>query len=166
MQPKRILSILISFLISVLLLLFLFSQIRAEEFFLTFTSVYFPTLLAFMAISITAAILRAWRYKWLMKPHAIRWGNILLVTFIRNLFVDLLPARIGSLSYIYFVNRRLRYPFESAASTFVLALMFDFLTLGPFLAISIIIVGINTYAISNSLMLSISASFFLFMILI
>lgn len=166
MRPKRAISILVPFLISLLLLWFLFSQIEAEDFFLTFSSIYFPALLVFIIISVTATILRAWRYKWLLSPHAISWGNILLVTFIRNLFVDLFPARIGSLSYIYFVNRRLRYPFESAASTFVLALILDFLTLGPFLAISIFLVGINAYAISNSLMFSIAASFFICIILI
>lgn len=166
MKSKKVLSLLISILISVLLLLFLFSQIDIEDFITIFTSIYPPALLAFISISLAAAILRAWRYKLLLDSRPISWGNILLVTFIRNLFVDFLPARIGSLSYIYFLNRRLKYPFEAAASSFVIAFVFDFLTLTPFLVLSILIVGLNAYAISNSLMLILAVIFFIMVMLV
>ncbi|NOR15648.1 MAG: hypothetical protein GQ544_08090, partial [Candidatus Aminicenantes bacterium] len=92
--------------------------------------------------------------------------NILLVTFIRNLFVDLLPARLGSLSYIYFLNQRLGYSFESAGSTFVVAFVFDFLTLSPFLVLAMLWVGLGSSVAASLPLLATAVLFFLLIFLI
>lgn len=152
-MAKKNLSILLSVAVSVFLLGILAVQIDIQDLMQTFANIYYPALLAFMAIAFTAAALRALRYKLLLRPYPISFGNILLVTFIRNLFVDLLPARIGSLSYIYVLNKKLKYSFEAATSTFVLSFLLDFLTLSPFLILSIIFVGIGTISISNATIL-------------
>jgi uncharacterized membrane protein YbhN (UPF0104 family) len=89
-----------------------------------------------------------------------------LVTFIRNCFDDLLPARIGSLSYIYVLNKRLEFSFESAASTFVVAFVLDFLTLSPFLALAIFIVGLGTSAVSTPGLLLLALLFFIIILVI
>jgi hypothetical protein len=83
------------------------------------------------------------------------------VTFIRNLFVDLLPARIGSLSYVYVLNKSMKYTFEAASSSFVVAFILDFLTLSPFLAFAILAVGMGKTAISDGTLLTVSLAFFL-----
>jgi hypothetical protein len=119
-----------------------------------------------MAIALAGATLRAWRYKWLLLPHRISWRNIFLVTFIRNLFVDLFPARLGSLSYIYVLNKSLRYSFEAASSSFVVAFVLDFLTLSPFLVFSLLAVGLGQTAISDTALLGISLIFFILMLFI
>jgi uncharacterized protein (TIRG00374 family) len=114
-----------------------------------------------MLIALIGATLRTWRYKWLLSPHPTKWRDVFLVTFIRNLFVDLLPARIGSLSYVYVLNKSLKYSFESASSSFVVAFVLDFLTLSPFLAFAILAVGLGKTSISNGTLLAISGLFFL-----
>lgn len=166
MQKKKAVSILISVAVSIILIWILLSQIEIGDFVQTFAQIYVPALLAFMAISLAAATLRSWRYKWLLHPQHIGWGNIFLVTFIRNLFVDLFPARIGSLSYIYILNRKLNYSFEVATSTFVVAFVFDFLTLSPFLVISILSVGLGSTTLSSTSLLGISLLFLLIICLI
>jgi len=166
MLKKKIFSYILSILISIFLIWLLLSKIETDDLTITFKSIHYPALLAFMIIALISSGLRAWRYKWLLKPHPISWKNILLVTFIRNLFVDLFPARLGSLSYIYLINRRMKFPFEIAASSFVLAVIFDFLTLSPFLIISIFIVGLGSSAVSSTLLLIISFLFFLTIFLV
>jgi len=162
MFKNRLFYILISALISIALLWLLFSQIKTEDIISTISRIYIPTLVAYMAVALIAAWLRAWRYKLLLKPQPISWGNIFLVTFIRNSLIDLLPARLGSLSYIYVLNKRLNFPFETATSSFVLAFFLDFLTLSPFLIVAVIAVGLGTTTISTPALLLISLAFFIF----
>lgn len=165
MKKNKIIYVLLSAAVSILLIWFLMSQIETEDLAWTFSRIYLPALSAYMAIALFGAFLRAWRFKWLLQPEPITWGNILLVTFIKNSLIDLLPARIGSLSYIYILNRRLNITFETATSTFVLAFVFDFLTLSPFLIAAVFVVGLGATSISTPLLLLISLLFFLLVLL-
>ncbi|MCD6516405.1 MAG: flippase-like domain-containing protein [Candidatus Aminicenantes bacterium] len=166
MGKKKAVTFFLSVVISIGLLLFLFTKIKFSDFMQTFQNITIPALLGFMFFSLLGSGLRAWRYKWLLLPHAIKWKDILMVTFIRNLFVDLFPARIGSLSYIYILNKRLKYSFEASSSTFVIAFLFDFLTLSPILIMAIFFVGMGTASFSIPIMVLISVIFFLIFFLI
>lgn len=166
MPKNKFFYVFLSLAVSVALMWVLFSQIELEDLTKTFTEIDYSYLLIFIAIALFAAGLRAWRYKLLLYPHSISWRNIILVTLIRNLFVDLFPARIGSFSYIYILNKRLNFSFEIATSTFVVAIIFDFLTLSPFLILSIFAVGLGATAISTLSLLILSFLFFLIIFVI
>jgi len=142
MPVKKKPLILLSLVLSVFLLYVLFTRVRPADFIDVLTSVYLPALLVYMTVNLAATFLRAWRYRVLLHPIPISWGDILIVTLVRNSFDDLLPARIGSLSYIYVLTERLEKPFEHAASSFVIAFVFDFLTLAPFLIAAVLIVAL------------------------
>ncbi|MBM3295698.1 MAG: flippase-like domain-containing protein [Candidatus Aminicenantes bacterium] len=159
-MKNRLVYVLISLAVSAVLLAVLFSQVRAEDFGRILAGIYVPALLAYVAVNLAAAAVRAWRYKILLAPARIGWGNMLLVTFIRNSFVDLLPARIGSLSYVYVLNKRLGFSFESAASTFVVAMVFDFLTLSPFILVSLLAVGGSAQGLPFLSLLAAAGAFF------
>jgi len=167
MAGKKTLYISISAALSIVLLWLLFSQIKTPELLQTLGHIYVPALLAYMGISLAAAVIRALRYKWLLRPYKIGWANMMLVTFIRNSFVDLLPTRLGALSYVYVLNRRLDFSFESATSSFVLSGIFDFLTLSPFLVLALLTVGFGSISVSLPALLAVAFVFFLisFMIL-
>ncbi len=161
MFRNRTVYIAVSAVVSAVLLWLLFSRVDLADLVNAFSRVFVPALLVYAVVALLGAWLRAWRYKWLLRPQRIGWANILLVTFIRNSLIDLLPARLGSLSYIYVLNRRLGFAFETATSSFVLALVLDFLTISPFLIVSLLIVGVGAKAISGPFLLIISAAFFL-----
>jgi len=165
MQKNKLGYILLSLAVSVLLLWLLGSQIKIEELVQTIRNIHIPFLFVFFLLSLSNSGLRAFRYKWLLSPVHIGFGDIFLVTMIRNIFVDLLPARVGSLSYIYILNRRLNFSFETATSSFVVAFVFDFLTLSPFLVLAIFTVGTGITEVSITAMLLVSASFFLLILL-
>ncbi len=166
MPKKKIGFILLSLTVSIVLIWILFGKIETKDFLYTISHIFIPALLAFFAISLFGSFLRAWRYKLLLYPQKISWGNIFLVTFIRNIFVDLLPVRIGSLSYIYILNKRLNISFNAATSSFVVAFVYDLISLSPFLILAIIAVGLGTTSISTPLMLLFSFLFLLIMIII
>ncbi len=161
MFRNRLTYIVLSAAVSAVLLRLLFRQIDFTELSLAFSRILLPALAVYAAVALLAAWLRAYRYKLLLRPQSIGWGNILLVTFIRNSLIDLLPARIGSLSYIYVLNKRLGFRFETAASSFIAAFVLDFLTLSPFIVVSLFVVGMGANAVSTPLLLFISAAFFL-----
>ncbi len=159
MKKNKFIYIVLSAVVTILLFWLLFSRIRAEDVMSTLSRIYVPGVLIYMAVALAGAWLRAWRYKWLLRPQPIGWGNILMVTFIRNSLIDLLPARLGSLSFIYVLNRRLSFAFEAAASTFVVAFVFDFLTLSPFLITALLAAGLGANAASTPALLAVSAVF-------
>ncbi|MFW6131446.1 MAG: lysylphosphatidylglycerol synthase transmembrane domain-containing protein [Candidatus Aminicenantaceae bacterium] len=163
MSKNKIVYIGLSFVISVVLIYILLNQIKPEDVSLTIRNLYYPGIIIFIIIAFTGSILRAVRYKMLLSPHSINFGNIFLVTLVRNLFVDLLPARIGSFSYIYILNKRFKYKFEEATSTFVISIVFDFITLSPFLILSIFAVGLGKTFVSSWSFLALS---FIFLLLI
>lgn len=166
MTKKRIFFVVLSLAVSVLLIGLLLSRIQIRDLTQTLSNIYWPALFLYIGISFFSSWLRAWRYKWLLQPRPITWGNMFLVTFIRNCFDDLLPARIGSLSYIYVLNKRLKFSFESAASTFVVSFVLDFLTLSPFLALAIFIVGLGASSVSTAALLILSFFFFIIILVI
>ena len=165
-MKRRWLSFLSSLLISGGLLFFLFSRIEIGRLKEVLVSLYWPWLVIYLVVALAASLLRTWRYQLLLKPRPAKFGDFLLVTLIRNLFVDLLPARVGSLSYVYLTNRSLNYPFQAAASSFLLAFLFDFLTLTPFLLVAIAWVGGRASALNSFYLVVISILFFALILII
>ena len=166
MTKSRAVYVSISALLSVLLVAFLLSRVKTGDIAQTLVHVYVPALLVYIGVNLLAVWLRAWRYKRLLRPQPITWPDIVLVTFIRNSVEDLLPARIGSLSYIYVLSKRLGFSFEAAASSFVAAFVLDFLTVGPFLVLAFVFAGFGPAGISTSAWLTLAGIYFLLMILL
>jgi lysylphosphatidylglycerol synthase-like protein len=95
---------------------------------------------AYVALSIGGLVARSVRYRMLIGPR-VGFFPLVLVTAARNFLVDLLPARIGSLSYIYLLTRRFGVPIEPVLSSFVLTFLYDLLAmtllLGPALLLEL-----------------------------
>lgn len=161
MYRNKLAYIVLSGAVSAALLWFLLARIDFSDLTLVFSRLFVPALAIYAAVALLGAWLRAWRYKWLLSPQPIGWGNILLVTFIRNSLIDLLPARLGSLSYIYVLNKRLGFGFETATSSFIVAFVLDFLTISPFLILSLLAVGLGGPPISAPFLIAAAAVFFL-----
>lgn len=98
-------------------------------------------LAAFVAVSVIALVLRAARY-WVLLERRVGFWPITLVTLVRNLFVDLLPARAaGAASYLYLVTARLGLPLSTGLASFTLAFIFDTLAIAPLLLAALLLVG-------------------------
>jgi len=165
-SKRRTSIIIVSLALSAVLLFALFRRVSPADFAGTMSSLSLPPLLAYMALSLLTAFFRAWRYRILLRPVPIGWGDMMIVTLVRNAFDDLLPARIGSLSYIWVLNDRLGKPFENAASSFVVAFIFDFLTLGPFVLLAVLAVGGGAAGLSTGVLIAAAVTFFLLSALI
>ncbi len=56
-------------------------------------------------------------------------AHVFLVTAARNMFVDLLPARLGELSYVVMLNKGYRVPADACISSLGISVFFDLVAL-------------------------------------
>ncbi len=125
---------------------YLFTQVSLDDVLNLFWQADLRGLLTFFALSLMMSVFRLLRYSLVLRvlgytPNS--WA-LFLVVLVRNLFADLLPARLGSLIYIYLTTYRLRVPFGPTASSFALALIFDIIAMVPLIALAVIWVGVET----------------------
>jgi uncharacterized membrane protein YbhN (UPF0104 family) len=90
----------------------------------------------YVALSIAGLLARSLRYHWLL-GRSVGFAPLVLVTAARNFLVDLLPARVGSLSYVYLLTRRFRAPLDPVVSSFVLTFLYDMLAMALLLAVAL-----------------------------
>lgn len=95
----------------------------------TLRSIQLPLVAGYLLAQIAQTVLRAWRYRLLLRgsgePLVPGLLPLTLVTAARNMFVDMLPARIGELSYAALLNRRYGVRLRSAVSSLGLAVFLD-----------------------------------------
>ncbi len=137
---RRWLPWIVSALLSIGLLWYLLSQIDPRELWRVARSVDRTALAAFGAATILGVAARATRF-WLLLARRVRWSFLAAVTLARGLFIDLLPSRLGELSYVYLLTTRAGRPLEEGLSTLVLSILFDVVALGPLIVLAVVAVG-------------------------
>lgn len=97
---------------------------------------------AFMGLYLTSMLLKALRYQIFLKSSSTNQTpglvDLITLTFVSNLFVDLLPARSGSLAYIVFLNRKLKVELPACFSSFAFSFIFDLIGMLPLFLVAII----------------------------
>ncbi|NOZ10133.1 MAG: flippase-like domain-containing protein [Gammaproteobacteria bacterium] len=93
----------------------------------------------YIVAQLVQSVLRAKRYRMMLLADGESQTPTLLhtlyVTFSRNMLVDMVPARIGELSYILMMNRGHRVSVAACVSSLVLSLFFDIVTIGIMLLV-------------------------------
>jgi uncharacterized protein (TIRG00374 family) len=97
-------------------------------------------LLVFLALLMAGVVARALRF-WVLLGRTVRLPLLLGIVMVRNLFIDLLPARLGELAYVYLLTRRGGRPPGDGIATVVVAVLLDMIALAPMLVIALAIVG-------------------------
>lgn len=89
--------------------------------------------IAYLGLYLVALFIRAYRYRLLLvlsgEQNVPKFRQMALVTGIRNMAVDMLPARIGELGYIGLLNRGYGVKLEHCASSLTIAIAFDLVAL-------------------------------------
>ena len=120
-----------------------------------------PALVAAYALcQLVQALARAQRARVLLRaslPAGTRTPGLfhmLLVTFVRGACADMLPARLGELSYVAMLNRGCAVPAGDCLSSLSIGLLFDFLALLAVLAVSIPAAAHGLSLVGSMLMLA------------
>ena len=122
---------------------YLLTEVSFEKVLQSIQNVDRNALLLFLVLSFSMSGFRTWRYALVLAVSGYypRKSALFLVTLVRNFCSDLLPARIGTLVYVYLVTARLGVPFGAAASSFSLAFLFDLIALAPMIAAAALLTG-------------------------
>jgi uncharacterized protein (TIRG00374 family) len=98
-------------------------------------------ILLFLLLSFSASLFRAWRSQLVLNASGYRPDSLVLflIILVRNLFSDLLPARLGTLIYIYLVQTRLGIAFGPAASSFAYDFVFDMVSLSLLIILAVMV---------------------------
>jgi len=92
-----------------------------------------PLVLAYLGLYLVALLVRARRYSLLLsmsgESQVPNFKQMVLVTGVRNMVVDLLPARLGELGYVALLNKGYNVKLEHCASSLAISVAFDFLAL-------------------------------------
>lgn len=143
---KRIVYAALSLLVTVGILTFLFSRVSFQRVTDMVRNADLRGILMFLVLSLSMSVFRTWRYLLLLQVSGYhpRRVALFLVVLVRNFFSDLLPARVGTLVYVYIVTGRLGIPFGPAASSFALAFLFDMIALAPLIILAGLVAGAIT----------------------
>ena len=126
----------VSALVTVALCAWLLSVIEPSAVIDRLRAIDRPLFAAFVGLSFGGLFVRAWRYFLLLDGRA-SYRALVLVTAARNCLVDLLPARVGSLSYIYLLKSRVGVDLEPILSSFVLSFLYDLIAMALLIAVAL-----------------------------
>jgi hypothetical protein len=139
MMGKKTLFLALSFGLTGLLLYLIFTQNTSDQWLGLLSRIRVEFLGIYVGLYGLGFPLRTWRYHLLIQgagPALVpTFGRLALVTAVRNMLVDFLPARTGSLSYLVILNRIYALEFSACLTSFTYAALFDLLSLGPILAV-------------------------------
>ncbi|MBW1955552.1 MAG: flippase-like domain-containing protein [Deltaproteobacteria bacterium] len=129
-----------SVLVTVLVMGLLFRIVSLGEVVALIRNITVAPAVGFVLLSLAQTGIQAWRYSLLLGACRVHLSMpvLFLVTTARNLFSDLLPARVGTLSYVLILTGRLDVRIDKALSGFALAFVFDILVIFPMVALALL----------------------------
>lgn len=137
---QRLLPVSFSILVTIGVFYYLFKIIRPADIINLVRDLSLPILLTFLCLSLSMSLFRSWRYLLLLKAAGYNAPpvRLFLIIIIRNFFSDLLPARVGSLVYIYLTVTRVGIPLHTATSSFGVSLLLDAISIAPFIIVAVL----------------------------
>jgi len=131
MKIQPYLHLLLSSGMTAALLYLVFAELSIAEFFSILRGTDRKLFLTYIFLSFVGLAARAYRTKLILsetREKPVQLSLLFLVTAARNAFVDLLPARLGEVSYVYLL-KRLQVSVATGVGSLVLAIVLDLLVL-------------------------------------
>jgi uncharacterized protein (TIRG00374 family) len=128
---RQIQFLIFSLVVSIGIFSYLLSKVSWQEVVDIIRNIPMIWVLLFLIFSFSMSFFRTWRYQLVLNVSGYRVDNValFLITLVRNFFSDLLPARLGTLIYIYLVKNRMGLPLGPILSSFAHAFIFDIISL-------------------------------------
>lgn len=165
MRKSSYMTPLMSLMISALLIFLLFRVVDLSDLVLLFRRLDFKWLSVYLFLALAGLLVRAQRYL-LLLGRDLKLAHLFWVTAVRNLFVDLLPARSGALSYIYILKKRYDIPVVAGTSTMFLAMFFDYIVFVPMLMFALSLSAVDIGLPSSPVMVLSSALLLMVVVLV
>lgn len=158
---RNIINISVSVVFALLLVYYLMLQIKLDDVIFLFKGAdIFILLIAFIAY-VGSYWFRALRFK-LALNVPIGLGRLFDIVSINTVLNNIMPARLGELSYVYLIKKQ-GIRGVKAISTLMVSRIFDLMVISIIFFVSVMFIGSSSGALSTSL--SIVALFFGFLVL-
>jgi len=142
-KRKKITSILINRVLPVLLPLlivaFLLAQVSLQDLFDLFTNVTYVWVVVGALSYFITNIFRAFRVRTLLPHQKTNLFRLLAIMIAQSMFNNILPARTGELSFIYFLHKYEKVPLDKTAVTLIVARLFDFLAVSTLFIVAALV---------------------------
>ena len=145
--PKLLLKLLISSALTALLVKDLSKETSVEGLISIISNTDANSVYIFCLLSLTSLLLRSYRYFYALSISSAKkldFTRILAITSVRNLSVDLIPARIGELSYFFLLNLY-GISLANSSAVFVVCFVLDFLVLA---ILGLLVLSVSTEMLS------------------
>lgn len=138
---QKIFYVLFSALVTGSIFTYLFTKVSLAEVVAVLRGISGRWILLFLLLSFSMSLFRTWRSQVVLNVSGYRPDSValFLVILVRNFFSDLLPARLGTLIYIYLVQTRLGIAFGAAASSFAYDFVFDMVSLALLIILAVLV---------------------------
>lgn len=123
-----LLNIVVPLAVFIAILVLFFGDITLKDIFDNFKNIPFLYLVAFALLSLLGTWLRALKYHLLLSKK-LGFGDVFLITLVRNFSVDLLPGRAAALVFYSWLTKRKGIKLEEGASSFMVSIFYDTLAL-------------------------------------
>lgn len=117
---------LISFLITLVIVFVLFTQISLKELFTLLTRIDPLWAMLGFAAYFLATLFRALRFRWLIHSKEISLDELFRISIFYHLSLMLLPSKLGELSYPYLLNRIGGISMTEGLASLIAARVYDF----------------------------------------
>jgi glycosyltransferase 2 family protein len=145
-------KLLLAGLVTIVLIGILLSQIEISTVWSTLVSVNPIFLVIGFVIYVLVFVLRAIRMSIILEGK-VSVRNLMSILFVHNLFNNLIPARLGELSFVYFLKEKENIPINHGLSSLMVARIFDLLGIAFLFIISFFLVGDLSQFVTICLML-------------
>ena len=128
---RQLQFLIFSLVVSIGIFSYLLSKVSMHEVLDIISNIPMIWVILFLIFSFSMSFFRTWRYQLVLNVSGYRVNSValFLITLVRNFFSDLLPARLGTLIYIYLVKNRMGLPLGPILSSFAHAFIFDIISL-------------------------------------
>jgi len=137
MKIKNIIKLISAILVALIIILFLFKYIDFKDLSAAFSKLSFSIIIGTFIIYIILNIFRTERMGLLLK-RKIKFKLLFTIMIIHNMFSNLLPFRIGELSFVYFVKRTKKVAVGHSIGCLLIARIFDLIAAAILFIIAIL----------------------------
>jgi uncharacterized membrane protein YbhN (UPF0104 family) len=135
MKKRQILIYVISAILSVVLLAYLLLNLDWDILRVAFVDIHWGWLTLALLAYLANILLRAQRFANLIYSRPVKWTELVPVSALHNIWVYLMPAKTGDITYVFIAKDRLDLSLTEGTATLFASRFYDFSVVATFLTI-------------------------------